>query len=503
MKHKWILLFLMCFPTALYPTTIKWLVKPEYDKIYFYSDDVLKCVKKGRVQLVDFSGNTLLPYAVDSVTDYSDGYALLLEKEGKKYRVCGIFGERYHDCKTVDELYYTERYSYCSEGYVSVANANGKQGYIDVKGNSIVRCQFREARPFKKGWASVSKQAGEAHYIDCFGNVLEVNTHITDATSFNDEGEALVGNYQKLIIINTDGVEVRKYKMKSGQTEPPVRPYDYVYDENWTTFEPERNKKPVLDAASIFFSDNGLYGLEMRGQIICAPQFDGIDCVTDELAIVRKGKACGVVGFVEGNFMAAIDPKEIVIIPDGSAVECEYQLMVPKDVDDFTFLFDDGNGERPAKLNHGIYRFTPHVEALADSFTFRARVLSDGLLLWQDEQTISITHAKMQIEVSQPYCTNPYADENDLQKVKAIVTNHSIFPVEVSTSVEVLLPSDSNNQVESKLSPSRELGPDETLVCYVTFKVTEEESVKVIVTANYKGQKCSSRETTITLRPFY
>ena len=499
-----LLLTLLAVNMALHATTLKWLARPQYDRIGFYSETIFKCEKDGKVQLIDFEGKALLPFAVDSVTDFSNGYALLLDKEGKKWRVKGVLGEKYNDCQTVDGEFYTERYTYCSEGFISVANAKGKQGYINVKGYPVIRCEFREARPFREGWASVSEKEGEAHYIDSYGDVLHVNVKLTDASSFNDNGEALVGNYQKLLILDTNGEVVRNYKMKNGQTVPPVRPYDYVYDENWRVYKPEHNKKPIIKSHYNVFANNGYYGIEDGNSVVSIAQFNEIQCIADQFAIVRTKQQWGVVGYLDEDIRISITPSAISIVPGRETEDCLCTFDVPKTLDSALLVLDSGEGTyRILHHEERPIRFKPYVKEGANSCTIRARAIYQGLFVWDYEMTLPVKYAKMKIAVGKPYCTSQYANENDLQRVRATITNHSTFPVDVSAAVESLLPVGSKNTVASWMNPRKTLQPEESMECYITFKVVEEEKVRIVVSATGDGSACGKNETIITLIPFY
>ena len=467
-----LLVWLCLLPMMAFPSWQKWLIHPDYDWIGYYSEDVFKCVKDGKVQLFDREGHALLPSPADSVTDYSDGYALVLAKEKRGYRIVGILEEENLSYCAVDKPYYTERFTYCSEGFVSVADAKGKQGYIDTKGYPIIRCQFREARPFRKGWASVSLKEGEAHYIDPYGYTMSINVTVTDATSFNEQGEAMIGNYQKLLIINTSGEIVRKYTMQSGQVEPPVRPYDYVYDEDWMHFELAHNKQPYPDSRYQWKSENGRWGIMVTH---------------------------------EGDFSATLTPDALTLVPGQAAPEMTYTLILPSGFgQDYSLFFDNGDGvERLVTPIGNKYTFTPTLGRNAKSVTIRSRLMSDGMLQWQDEKTVPLQMKEIRIEVGQPYCTSQYADANDYQRVKAIVTNQSEFPVEVSTVIEAELSSGSENRVVSKSAPSQTLEPGEKLDCALTFKVMNEERVKIVLTVMHDGKLWKRNEATITLRPFY
>lgn len=473
MKSRIAFLAWLCLlPMMAFPSWQKWLIHPEYDWIGYYSEEVFKCVKDGKVQLYDMEGHALLPTPADSVTDYSDGYALVLAKEKRGYRITGTLSERDLVYCAIDKPYYTERFTYCSEGFISVADAKGKQGFIDTKGYPIIRCQFREARPYRKGWASVSQKEGEAHYIDAYGNTLPIDVTVTDATSFNEQGEALIGNYQRLLIINTSGEIVRKYTMPSGQVEPPVRPYDYVYDEDWMHFELTHNRQPYPDSRYQWKSENGRWGIMVTH---------------------------------EGDFSATLTPDALTLVPGQAAPEMTYTLILPSGFEQaYSLYFDNGDGEERLVTPIGNrYTFTPTIGRNAKSVTIRSRLMSDGMLQWQDEKTVPLQVKETRIEVGQPYCTSQYADANDYQRVRAVVTNQSEFPVEVSTSIEAELSSGSGNKVVSKSAPGQTLEPGEKLECTLTFKVMDEERVRVVLSVMHEGKLWKRSESTITLRPFY
>ena len=474
MRVRWAFLLVLAVgvPVSAWATWQKWLIRPEYEWIGYYSEAVFKAKKDGKVQLFDFEGRALLPQPADSVTDYSDGFALVLAKEKRGYRITGTLAEQDLAFCAVEKPCYTERFSYCSEGFISVADAKGKQGYLGARGNLVFSCQFREARPFRKGWASVSLKEGEAHYIDPYGNTLPINIKTTDASSFNAKGEALAGNYQKLLIINTSGEVVRKYTMEDGQTEPPVRPYDYVYDEHPQDFEPQHNSQPNGEMPFQWKNENGLWGI----MVTC-----------------------------EGDFHVTLTPEMLTLTPSEPAPEMAFTLDLPNGFgQDYTLFFDNGDGvERPVSLMGNRYAFTPSVGQNAKSVTLRWRLMSGGVLQWQDERTIPIRTKDTLIEVGPPFATSQYADANDRQRVKAVVTNDSDFPVEVSTSIEAVLPAGSGNRVVSKSAPSQRLAAGEKMECGVTFQVTDEERVKVIVIATQAGKVLKRNEATITLRPFY
>ena len=120
---KKLLLFSVLLLTCIFSAkseTVKWMVRPQYDNIKIYSQDIFKCYLDGKVQLLDRSGKELLSSPADSVTDYSEGYALILDRKNNLWHIRGFLAEQGHSFQTVTGEFYTNRYSFFSEGYLSV-----------------------------------------------------------------------------------------------------------------------------------------------------------------------------------------------------------------------------------------------------------------------------------------------------------------------------------------------------------------------------------------------
>jgi hypothetical protein len=207
----------------------------------------------------------------------------------------------------------------------------------------------------------------------------------------------------------------------------------------------------------------------------------------------------------EGDFSASLVPDALTLVPGQAAPEMTYTINLPRGFGmDYSLFFDNGDGvERLVTPIGNKYTFTPTIGRNAKSVTIRSRLMSDGMLQWQDEKTVPLQMKETRIEVGQPYCTSQYADANDYQRVKAIVTNQSEFPVEVSTIIEAELSSGSENRVVSKSAPNQTLEPGEKLDCTLTFKVMKEERVKIVFSVMHDGKLWKRNEATITLRPFY
>ena len=277
---------LTAFP--LHATTMKWLVKPgEYDNINYYSKDIFKCKKGKKIQLVDITGKKLLPSEADSITDFHDGYALVLdfpdESLGKKtdgflsMKIKGFLSEKNHRFVKVDGDFRTTFYSYFSEGMLVVSNSKGKLGYFDTQGNLRIKCQYYQARPFIKGWASVVPEKKKTpKYIDKNENPLTVyfnNGILRDASSFNENGEALVvSDKDEMAIIGTNG---RKIEKNINPQADLIRKHDRAYAEDVMEYTPIHNEMPTFSKDITPFSSDGLSGYydTKKKETALMPQF--------------------------------------------------------------------------------------------------------------------------------------------------------------------------------------------------------------------------------------
>lgn len=504
MKTARLLIFIafLLTPSLLKATSIDWLLHAEYDKIDYYDESMLKCWKEGKIQLVNMAGEPLFPRMVDSVTNYSDGYALVLDKVKRGYRIYGILDERSHNCQMVDGNYFTDLYSFYSEGYVSVADVKGKLGYLDTQGQLAIKCKYKEARPFRRGWASVFITEGEAFFIDAWGNVLDVRTHVSEASSFNDDGEALVVDYQSLKVINTDGEVVRKYTM-SGQ-DFPIRTYDFVFDEEGDKFTPETNRLPKQsDSYKIFADRNGMYGIESKGQSISIAQFDEIGFITESNALVRKGRYWGVVSFVFGDYFANLSSTTILSVQRKEIPEIICDIISPaRTGSPKLILIDRGDGAwMPVTIKDGHFGFVPVFPADASECQIRIQVRKEDIVCWENEQVIREIPVK--ITVGKPYLESDFANSSDIQKVKAIVTNHSDVEIPIHVNISSVLGPDSENEIKSRSNETKTLEANESMDCTIVYRVVDEEEVVVNLTVTYGNTIVGSNSTTVSLKPFY
>ena len=509
--YLFIAIIFLFFTLTMSGQTVKWLMQPDYDSISYYSQDIFKCLKDNKIHLIDLSGKPLLAQDADSVTDFTEGYALVLNKKGADFQLKGYLDEESHDFIAVNGNYYTTSYSHFSEGLLAVADEKGHQGYLDTRGHVSIPCTLKKARPFVQGWACVESMKEGTVFIDKEGSYMIVQFHLgklSIATNFNEKGEALVG-YTKngqndFAVINTSGKTIRNYTNRKGK---PYRDYDFAFNEGVPDIIPKHNETPIFDSNISVFSSHGLYGYKNNSQdILVLPQFSHAGRFYDNCAIVAHNGRYGVVTLAKGKITSTIEDSDITI-KGNKTTEFHYTLNLPETTNPnhLQVRFDDGDGVlKPIQLQQNTYAFIPNVDKNANTCTFRAEVEMDGLKLWEETITKKINRVvTATLEFSAPFKATEYAGADNSLRVKTIVNNKTDAPVKVSVHFALTFQSGSKNSLSSDLSPKEAtLSPGEKKEFSITFKVNERETVKTSVTVKADQQSIGTKTSSIVLKPF-
>jgi len=489
--------------------TIKWLVKPQFASITHYSTDIFRCTEQnGKLQLLDWDGKPLLPETIvaDEVTEYSDGFAIVL----KDNRILGFLSEVNHNFQPVSGEYYATKYSFFSEGYVAVAKGStgGKQGYLDSKGNLILECKYLEAMPVHKGWALVVEEGKDKvkprrykRTDDWSGkgmSMLKSGESLVWATSFNTNGQALTKiKGGKYVVIDSNFNEIER---KEKGNKEFVNTYDYSYKpEGSKEVNSPTNAKPVKDNDYSIYDKGGRKGYRTSDEEFVPAQFSASEDFYAGRAIVSMGNGYGIIELLNGKFEPNWSAERIRVYEYNNTIEpLQFTLTAPASFESnkVKLELDKGDGcydvcndlscdfkVADQVINRKSPNCTLHAKATYSENGFL------NLLLWEGTQPIEIDY--ISISLSSPAVTSVYADENDNQTVKAIVTNTSNVPVKVSATLNVA----------GKTAPfNGELKPKQSKTLTVTVKVDKDKNVNATITAKVDGHNCGSKSSTVSLK---
>ena len=476
-----------------YATTAKWLKNPSYEAIYCYSESAFKCKTSGKYTLIGLDGTDLIQHEFDSITDFTEGIALVLEKTDDpdfKWKILGFFTKDNTYTK-LDENYYTSLYSFFSEEAIAV-NKDQKEkgyGYLDSQGKEITAFNYEAARPFIKGWACV-KLKGRDRFIDKKGKSLRIKkTKAIQCTSFNQQGLAVViDNNNQMAVIHTDGrVAAEDFKVEEGKTF--YRKYDRAFDTTGVDFIPPRNQTPLLKTGSL---------------PIPASQFQTVSMYDNGCAIVKKSGKYGILKLTDEIVGFTMNPDgNIVIDPDKKQLgELDIEPIIPDHYNNVVLHYDPGDGElKEANWSTGKHiSFIPQVGKKSKECSIRLKIQADNLLLLDTLFTKKVTRVQtLNIALTSPEKVGEKANSRNMLKVKTTVTNNTNASVTVAVNFSANFKTGNhfNDNAGSEDIPARS-----SKDFYATIYVTDEETVLVTATAQVSGKKKKeTKQSKIRLLP--
>lgn len=164
-----VLLFFFGLPVLRAQDGVEWAIRPQFEEALYFGEwghkDSAKVKQNGEWHYINKNGDILGKFTGD------------------------------------EKVIFYISVSVSSEGLTSIEQ-NGKYGYEDEAGRTIIRCQFDEARYFYEGLAVV-KLYGKYGYIDKTGNLV-TSYEFADANSFKD-GLAVVKQNEMYFCIDKTG----------------------------------------------------------------------------------------------------------------------------------------------------------------------------------------------------------------------------------------------------------------------------------------------------------
>ena len=386
--------------------TVVWQMPPtDYNQIERISSTLFKVVRNGKIGLINADGTMVAPVVNDNISDCYEHKALITSNDGH--------GERITGCLTDNGIYYgysTKYYTlngqkFFSDDLISVADENGKLGYIDERGNQILGFdgKYSRIKPFTEGHATVmknkkyvliNKDGDEMRFVYRKG----VGAAIAGCTNVYN-GKAYVydefgGSDRSFFIYDA----VRKSDIeKIGRIKNTAMDYLYCYQSvsGRTKEIPFEKMKPYSGRKGLAASlSNGMYGYLSGGSPIVPCQFSSASQFEDGLAIVNINGQMGILKFVDGASFDVTTPTAKHDFYAGNSVSCSFNLSIPsiwqgRSID---VILKDINGSAISTTNtSGTYTFSVKPSA-SGQLEYSVIVNGEGMCLY--ESTINYTFNK-------------------------------------------------------------------------------------------------------------
>lgn len=482
-------------------TNTKWVVKPQYEKIYHYSGEYYKCrMADGTTRIIssqtgkcitDDSGKGFILSQSDSLTYPVNGLALVISLSYSGNNVLkGIFNVESAQVKVLsDDTYFVANGGYFSEDLICVKNKRGKFGYLGPDGREVVKCQFQEAHPFSEGFASVVMKGYYVMYItktwDADHTPLTIpfrNGDIAFGSSFKN-GTAVVGydndcayidrtgNVKKPYIPSSLGIFVDEYdySITSG-AQKSIDPAHYV-DDRKLTYQQD------IPIQACSFSD-----------------------FLDGKAIVRNvdGKY-GIVEQCPGDFMVELE-ESIIPVYLGKTPQAVLNVSNTGTLCNYSFQLIENGMVRSASIEGGKVRADVSPDN-GNEGVIAYQISSDGLVQARGECPFVLSFPVSMVLESAPHAVGERADASDIQNVSAKFINNTA--IRITAVVTMSITPGYSGASTSSVSRTIEMESGETCTFSNGFKVKNDMSAMARLIVSVDDEVVLSASNQINLKSFY
>lgn len=316
--------------------TAVWQLHPtDYSEITIINNNLYKVFRNGKIGLIHSDGTIVTSVENDNLSDFYEGKAIVTVNDGH--------GERIDGCLTEDGTYYhfNKKYytlngqKFFSDGVISVANEQGKLGYIDVMGTEVCGFdgKYDKIKPFSEGYAAVFKNK-KYYLINKEGTPIRF--------TFKSVGEVFGGTnvFNGLAYIWDTTGKFYTYNInndapcRSIKAPQNTKSLDYLY--RFSCISGANKEVPFVEkkysgVKGLLPSENGgLYGYNNDGNIILPFQFHSAGQFENGNAIVNQNGRLGIIRYVDGNSFSVSEISNKIVFYAGKTTTCQFNIEIPE-----------------------------------------------------------------------------------------------------------------------------------------------------------------------------
>jgi hypothetical protein len=419
--------------------SVKWVVEPLYESIERVDDNLFKIKSGGKYYLFTCNGEKVTgDIPADWITPFVDGRALLLGNSGPSkevYTLLGFVNKDDLSCKRIAGHVNVKSDAFFSEGLIPVVGQKNKFGFADENGTLIIKCDYKEVKPFSEGFASVVKKGDYYIYIDKTGRELELDRSlkrkIQSGYSFYN-GEARVQSSTGVYFINTNGQIVRGGQDsgfvvdRKGRAVPED---DYIRPEEIA---------PLFDGP-VPIRVGEWYGYKTRDtkKDVLPPVLGFAQPFSGGYAIAGKSeKELGILQLIEGSILVEQLPGKYSSDPNSE--EVVFRVILPEELKTENVRLSVSSKEMKSKTLTSLSppggktrrELTTDVPRKEDRMV--AVILDGGLTLLRKSFSPLVRYESLEVRAR---ATVKRADINDCFGFEVILTNPT--PIDMTLTVSV------------------------------------------------------------------
>lgn len=180
------------------------------------NERVALCRMQGHEGIIDVEGNVIVPFRYSSINGFvwdSSGLLAVVNDDGLLGHV-DVHGTEVIPCQFPFKVLEDAPYFCFCEGRFPIVDRNGLIGFIDAKGEVVIRGAFHRVRHFSNGLCAVMNGQQQWGYIDASGRLV-IDYRFESAYNFDSNGRARVCMKVKKLFFLTS--EVHTTIDKSGK----------------------------------------------------------------------------------------------------------------------------------------------------------------------------------------------------------------------------------------------------------------------------------------------
>lgn len=248
----------------------KYVVNPIFDSADYFSCGVARYTRGGKLGYINPKGKNVIEEIYARGTTFSEDKAYVV-RDGEAIECINPSGKVLFSLEGIEWAYNFH------EGLSRVIDAEGKNGFVNKKGEVVIEPNYFLAGDFHEGLAFVQSEEASG-YIDKKGNLV-----------FASSPDNAYGHFEGLAINNVDGGQYG-YIDKKGEVIIP--------------FQFDGANEFVEGLACV--KTGGKYGyIDKKGNYVINPQYDFADSFSEGLAAVRQGRKFG---YINRKGKMVIDP---------------------------------------------------------------------------------------------------------------------------------------------------------------------------------------------------
>lgn len=379
---------LVLLPYKVLSQTVVWQMQPSnYSEITHLMNDLYRAKLNDKVGLIRSDGFIVAPIENEQISDFYENKSLVTYTDGQRECVRGVLlaDGKYN---AFSAKYYTlSGQKFYSDGLLSVMDAEGRLGYVDVYGNKALGFdgKYDKIKPFSEGYAAVFKNKRYS-LIDKAG--------ISVSFTFNGVAELYGGTNVlngKAYVWDTNGKLYAFDTLQGGTCKPMKWPssktLDYLY--RFAALSDKTKEVPfkkVNDGGKKSIVPeliNNLYGFHLGDGVVIPAQFSKANQFEDNLAVVCLNGKYGILKYVDGQSFRVTGASSPIGYYAGEKVKCTFQLTVPTSWEGKTLEVKMKNGEQNIPLVKSTKGYNFDLYPNRDEYNFMVEVACEGLLLYK------------------------------------------------------------------------------------------------------------------------